>query len=137
MVKRKSVRKRRGSNVRRRSSKRKISRRKKLNKYINKGGKHSEIALLKEANAGLEMKLEIVAATLNEENKELNDENKDLLAKNKELNDENKDLLATNKELNDKYEALKKKCNDEIEKRYDEIIKYENFLAKLGWQWHG
>ena len=131
MVKRKSVRKRRGSNVRRRSSKRKISRRKKLNKYINKGGKRmTPIALLTIANEDLEMKLEREKEKCATEKKTLNEENK-------ELNDENKDLLAKNKELNDKYEALKKMCNDEIKKSYDKIIKYENFLAKPGWQWHG
>ena len=72
MVKRKSVRKRRGSNVRRRSSK-------KLNKYINKGGGEKynpENIRLRDKNTRLTNENK----TLNDENKTLNDENKDLLA---------------------------------------------------------
>ena len=80
MVKRKSVRKRRGSNVRRRSTKRRISRRKKLNKYINKGG----------------------GEKYNPENIRLRDKNTRLTNENKTLNDENKDLLA---EIN-KYQTI-------------------------------
>jgi len=79
MVKRKSVRKRRGSNVRRRSTKRRISRRKKLNKYINKGGGEKynpENIRLRDKNTRLTNENK----TLNDENKTLNDENKDLLA---------------------------------------------------------